>query len=312
VVGGEGRFAPLSLSRSVTPRETTKVRDSAAWVLKPRVGGFKDPASFGDRSLLVFSTAEKEPSIGEPTSFSRFWTRRRHRAKPPTQGNGISLPKSRRLAVPLKQSLINLRAKEVPVAPAPTTTSPPPSLFSFRYKYRARGVQNDTTTSNNKLCPRADNRLTDFFTFQQRLLLLNFYTYSSRPAMSTTPNNSGEQLVCVTGAGGFIGSWVVRELLRRGYRVRGTARDPGKRYKFMVSVSGYSVAQLHSTVHSFCPPTDQLHQGTARTRTCSRWRAPRSACPCAAPTSSTTTASAPRSADATASSTSPRRCPTTL
>jgi cinnamoyl-CoA reductase len=37
-----------------------------------------------------------------------------------------------------------------------------------------------------------------------------------------------KQLVCVTGAGGFIGSWVVKELLLRGYRVRGTARDPGK------------------------------------------------------------------------------------
>ncbi|KAM0920236.1 hypothetical protein ACQ4PT_007638 [Festuca glaucescens] len=35
-----------------------------------------------------------------------------------------------------------------------------------------------------------------------------------------------QQLVCVTGAGGFIGSWVVKELLLRGYRVRGTARDP--------------------------------------------------------------------------------------
>ncbi|KAK1620797.1 hypothetical protein QYE76_026314 [Lolium multiflorum] len=45
-------------------------------------------------------------------------------------------------------------------------------------------------------------------------------------------NGSGEikppelQFVCVTGAGGFIGSWVVKELLLRGYRVRGTARDP--------------------------------------------------------------------------------------
>ncbi|KAL6912280.1 hypothetical protein ACP4OV_001085 [Aristida adscensionis] len=41
-------------------------------------------------------------------------------------------------------------------------------------------------------------------------------------------SNNGEQpqLVCVTGAGGFIGSWVVKELLARGYRVRGTARDP--------------------------------------------------------------------------------------
>ncbi|XP_062221603.1 cinnamoyl-CoA reductase 1-like [Phragmites australis] len=50
--------------------------------------------------------------------------------------------------------------------------------------------------------------------------------------MSSYPKakaNNGEQqqrLVCVTGAGGFIGSWVVRGLLLRGYRVRGTARDP--------------------------------------------------------------------------------------
>ena len=40
-----------------------------------------------------------------------------------------------------------------------------------------------------------------------------------------------QQLVCVTGAGGFIGSWVVKELLLRGYRVRGTARNPGKRIR---------------------------------------------------------------------------------
>jgi cinnamoyl-CoA reductase len=37
-----------------------------------------------------------------------------------------------------------------------------------------------------------------------------------------------QQLVCVTGSGSFTGSWVVKELLRRGYRVRGTARDPGE------------------------------------------------------------------------------------
>ncbi|KAL6600303.1 hypothetical protein ACP70R_045103 [Stipagrostis hirtigluma subsp. patula] len=39
-------------------------------------------------------------------------------------------------------------------------------------------------------------------------------------------NDKGGQMVCVTGAGGFIGSWVVKELLLRGYVVRGTVRDP--------------------------------------------------------------------------------------
>jgi uncharacterized protein YbjT (DUF2867 family) len=35
--------------------------------------------------------------------------------------------------------------------------------------------------------------------------------------------------VCVTGAGGFIASWLVKLLLSRGqYVVRGTVRDPGK------------------------------------------------------------------------------------
>lgn len=34
--------------------------------------------------------------------------------------------------------------------------------------------------------------------------------------------------VCVTGAGGFVASWLVQLLLSRGdYVVRGTVRDPG-------------------------------------------------------------------------------------
>ncbi|KAL0906319.1 hypothetical protein M5K25_024803 [Dendrobium thyrsiflorum] len=32
--------------------------------------------------------------------------------------------------------------------------------------------------------------------------------------------------VCVTGAGGFIGSWLVKLLLSEGYEVHGTVRDP--------------------------------------------------------------------------------------
>jgi cinnamoyl-CoA reductase len=32
--------------------------------------------------------------------------------------------------------------------------------------------------------------------------------------------------VCVTGAGGFIASWLVKRLLEKGYTVRGTVRNP--------------------------------------------------------------------------------------
>jgi cinnamoyl-CoA reductase len=33
--------------------------------------------------------------------------------------------------------------------------------------------------------------------------------------------------ICVTGASGFIASWLVKLLLERGYTVRGTIRKPG-------------------------------------------------------------------------------------
>jgi hypothetical protein len=35
------------------------------------------------------------------------------------------------------------------------------------------------------------------------------------------------QTICVTGAGGFIASWMVKLLLEKGYTVRGTLRNPG-------------------------------------------------------------------------------------
>ncbi|XP_020102660.1 dihydroflavonol 4-reductase isoform X5 [Ananas comosus] len=43
--------------------------------------------------------------------------------------------------------------------------------------------------------------------------------------------------VCVTGATGYIGSWLVRSLLQRGYRVHATARDTDKAAKLPLSSS---------------------------------------------------------------------------
>ncbi|XP_057454093.1 cinnamoyl-CoA reductase 2-like [Lotus japonicus] len=45
------------------------------------------------------------------------------------------------------------------------------------------------------------------------------------PAPADTSSVSGD-IVCVTGAGGFIASWLVKLLLERGYIVRGTVRNP--------------------------------------------------------------------------------------
>nr|ACG47245.1 hypothetical protein [Zea mays] len=39
--------------------------------------------------------------------------------------------------------------------------------------------------------------------------------------------NTAKGKVCVTGASGFIASWLVKRLLESGYHVLGTVRDPG-------------------------------------------------------------------------------------
>lgn len=43
--------------------------------------------------------------------------------------------------------------------------------------------------------------------------------------------------VCVTGAGGFLGSWVVKLLLQEGYMVHGTGRDPGSLLLYLLCFS---------------------------------------------------------------------------
>jgi hypothetical protein len=51
--------------------------------------------------------------------------------------------------------------------------------------------------------------------------------------------NGDGKVVCVTGAAGFIASWIVKFLLQRGYTVRGTVRDPSKCFFLSTSFSLY-------------------------------------------------------------------------
>ncbi|KAK6150636.1 hypothetical protein DH2020_015568 [Rehmannia glutinosa] len=56
--------------------------------------------------------------------------------------------------------------------------------------------------------------------------------------METTVPPPTATTVCVTGAAGFIGSWLVMRLLQRGYNVRATVRDPGdmKKVKHLIEL----------------------------------------------------------------------------
>ncbi|XP_057456784.1 phenylacetaldehyde reductase-like [Lotus japonicus] len=51
---------------------------------------------------------------------------------------------------------------------------------------------------------------------------------------------SAGKLVCVTGASGYIASWIVKSLLQRGYTVRATVRDPSnsKKVEHLVKLDG--------------------------------------------------------------------------
>ena len=49
--------------------------------------------------------------------------------------------------------------------------------------------------------------------------------------------------VCVTGAGGFVASWLVKLLLSKGYIVHGTVRDPEpatQKYEHLLKLHGAS------------------------------------------------------------------------
>ncbi|CAL0329368.1 unnamed protein product [Lupinus luteus] len=65
------------------------------------------------------------------------------------------------------------------------------------------------------------------------------------------------KLVCVTGASGYIASWIVKFLLQRGYTVRATVRDPSnvKKIEHLVNLDG-----ANERLHLF--KADLLEQGS--------------------------------------------------
>ncbi|KAE9467001.1 hypothetical protein C3L33_01095, partial [Rhododendron williamsianum] len=62
-------------------------------------------------------------------------------------------------------------------------------------------------------------------------------------------NGSPATTVCVTGAAGFIGSWLIMRLLERGYVVRATVRDPVKRLVFTSSAGTVNVQEHQQPVY---------------------------------------------------------------
>ncbi|CAI0418604.1 unnamed protein product [Linum tenue] len=95
--------------------------------------------------------------------------------------------------------------------------------------------------------------------------------------ISSSPAAGGHgQTVCVTGAGGFIASWIVKLLLARGYTVRGTVRNPedpkndhlreleGAKERLTLWEADLldfhslraAIAGCHGVFHAACPITD--------------------------------------------------------
>jgi hypothetical protein len=65
-----------------------------------------------------------------------------------------------------------------------------------------------------------------------------------QPEMAPPPPR--RRVVCVTGAGGFVGSWLVELLLSRGYAVHATVRDPG------ICISCSSLAHFFFSFPNLC------------------------------------------------------------
>ncbi|GAA0174106.1 dehydratase [Lithospermum erythrorhizon] len=78
--------------------------------------------------------------------------------------------------------------------------------------------------------------------------------------------SSGVEAVCVTGAGGYIASWLVKYLLEKGYTVRGTVRNPGAKERLtLLKADLLNYESLREAIngcdgvfHTASPVTDDL------------------------------------------------------
>lgn len=61
---------------------------------------------------------------------------------------------------------------------------------------------------------------------------------------SSADREASGRTVCVTGANGFIASWLVAQLLDQGYTVRGTVRSPGNSIHELWLIRDCDIPQL--------------------------------------------------------------------
>ncbi|CAH2040382.1 unnamed protein product [Thlaspi arvense] len=65
--------------------------------------------------------------------------------------------------------------------------------------------------------------------------------------------------VCVTGAGGFIASWIIKLLLKKGYSVRGTVRNPGKSSTIYIYIATEVCSSFNRLVRVFADDAKNDH-----------------------------------------------------
>ena len=64
---------------------------------------------------------------------------------------------------------------------------------------------------------------------------VDFVNYNKKLRKKNREMSETEKVVCVTGASGYVASWLVKFLLQRGYTVRATVRDPSQSLSSLIT-----------------------------------------------------------------------------